>query len=831
MADDKEIRIRAVLDASTFDKGVNEIQEKLKKLTQQQTQGAGTQKQLGKDTVLGKYAQQVFGDFSKESQKQLEQMYQTQRREAVNQSVTLKGKQQELDKMLKTDTEMTKQQKQRLDHLKKEIDLLKEKHRLTLNTAAETQKALDKMKPEGPAEGGAGGPPQQPPQPGGFGNIINGIMKNIGVAAIIKGAVNAAVMGAEDLITRDRKIAMNNAQAMNSASREMREQFQGRGSRGMFWLPERTRAMRNAAEEQSSQSMLETAKAWGGTALQVGGAATIGLTGWTGIGAGVGLGMMGVGTALKGGIVGDERTRAAMFDREKFRSMMTKEGMEKYEQNLAAEKAKDPRKAMAQEYFEQNHPTMMRIQKQLGMGTDAELMGGIMSAQQAEEIARNLGGGKSAEDIRGQATEGWLQRQMRMGDEFGGAKFNQATIEEQIQALSSGGAMTEGMRGMAGQAAAYNRQFNLTNAGNVMGKIQGNTAMTSKQTDEAYKRIMAEAVRLGVDTSTMPKEMERMTQLTSELITAGGVEAKGMGEVFGAGVYDFSKKSMEAAAGAAETFKAAGKEAGGFEGQMGMGFLQSKKAEDILGGKKLGAKELNYLNQLSYTELDEAGFERVGEALGIDKDKAKELLKQKDIYKQSRTGAEEDAYKNLGEFLKAKGPMSREEMDKTLSTGEGAKLFTQAEMERTASRGQGFMGKDVAARRAEVLTEAKVAAGAEKFEIGEGELTPEQKVEAQLKKKETRAGAIEEGAEATGEMARMEALNEQIDALKTAAQNHTKYAEQYNVQFQALVSATKSGADSMEAVADQLSNLQERIETESLFRGSMPTSSKPAAGK
>ena len=46
MSNDKEIRIRAVLDASTFDKGVNEIQEKLKKLTQQQSQGAGTQKQL-----------------------------------------------------------------------------------------------------------------------------------------------------------------------------------------------------------------------------------------------------------------------------------------------------------------------------------------------------------------------------------------------------------------------------------------------------------------------------------------------------------------------------------------------------------------------------------------------------------------------------------------------------------------------------------------------------------------------------------------------------------------------------------------------------------------
>jgi hypothetical protein len=202
MSNDKEIRIRAVLDAGTFDKGVNEIQEKLKKLTQQQQQGAGTQKQLGKDSVLGKYAQQAFGDFSKESQKQLETMYQTQRREAVNQSITLKGKEAELAKMAKIDGEMTKQQKERNENLKKEIELLKEKHRLTLNTAAETQKALDKMKPAAPPPGppGEGGGGQQPPPDpnSGFKNMLGGMLKQFGVAAVIKGAINGAVTGIEE---------------------------------------------------------------------------------------------------------------------------------------------------------------------------------------------------------------------------------------------------------------------------------------------------------------------------------------------------------------------------------------------------------------------------------------------------------------------------------------------------------------------------------------------------------------------------------------------------------------------------------------------------------
>jgi len=103
MSMDKEIKIRAVLSTDTFDKGIQEIQEKLKRITQQQNQGVGAQQALGKDSVLGKYAQSAFGDFSKDAQKQLEQMYQTQRREAVNQNISLKGKEAELAKMAKID--------------------------------------------------------------------------------------------------------------------------------------------------------------------------------------------------------------------------------------------------------------------------------------------------------------------------------------------------------------------------------------------------------------------------------------------------------------------------------------------------------------------------------------------------------------------------------------------------------------------------------------------------------------------------------------------------------------------------------------------------------
>lgn len=779
MSNDKEIRIRAVLDSSTFDKGVNEIQEKLKKLTQQQSQGAGTQKTLGKDSVLGKYAQQAFGDFSKESQKQLETMYQTQRREAVNQSITMKGKEAELAKMAKIDGEMSKQQKERVEMLKKELDLLKEKQRITLNTAAETQKALDKMKPAGPPPpgDGGGGPPNQPPDPNsGFKGMLGGMLKQIGVAAVIKGAINGAVTGIEDIITRDRKIAMNNASSLGSASREMREEFSGRGSRGMFYMPERARAMRAAAGEQGSQGTLDTAKSWGGTALQGVGLATAALTGWTGIGLGAGLGMMGAGTALKGGIVGDERSRAAMFDRKKFNSMMNKEGMEKYEQNLAAEKAKDPRRVMAQEYFEQNRQEIAAQQKLMGLDSDRALLGNT----------------------------GALRVNMQKGGDNGGVNFNQQTIEQQVQALASGGAMTEGLRELSGNAATYNRQFNLSNSGQTMGRMQGNTGMNSGQTDQAYQRLLAEAVRMGVDTSTMPRELERMTQITAELSTSGGVNATGMGDLFGAGLSGFNQKAMSSAASAAQDFKNTSKESGGWEGQMGYGYLQGDKAKAILGDKKLSSQEMNFLNQTSAAELDDAGIARIAQQLNITPEQAKQLMQEKDQYKQGRTGEEDKAYKDLGEFIKGKTP---DQIKESLASGAGADLYTKAQMTRGQTHGD-FLQKDQSSQMSELLLQANVAAGNEApIDLA----TAEAKTAAQKSRKENRAAYVEEGAEATGDMSRMDALNEQLENLKNAARNHTKYAEEYNKQFELMVSATKAGASAMDSVAIQLETLDKRI--------------------
>jgi hypothetical protein len=848
MADDKKIIIGAGIDSSSLEKDFQLLEERIKKFHQTQNRQNQSQSVLKRaatvDPEIGKYAKAAFDRNESEHRKGMQQENEKLRAEVMGSGKAVESIQKKVAqykeelKAVNLTTEAIRKKETALKALNAEED----RHTKIVTNATRELEAKGGLKepPAGPTPpGGDSGQSSPSAGPGAFKKLLQGI----GVASIISGALNAVVTGVEDSITRERKIAMNRAAAMNMGSREMREGMSGQGSRGMFWNPERARAMQSAAHEQGNQSNWDTAKAWGGTALQIGGAATMALTGWTGLGAAAGAGMMAGGTAMKGGIIGDERSRSAMWDREKFNSLQTKEGLEKYEQNFAAEQAKNPRRQIAREYFEQNREQMMNTQKLAGLGTDRELTGADTRKEGQNIIEKGTGSrrqqrrGIGVDQIVGQemvdvpttdAGVGLMQRQMGYGKQFGGVNFSEKTIQDQMQALASGGAMTEGVREMGGAAATYNRQFNLSNAGQTMGKMQGNAGGNSAVTDMAYQRLLAEAVRLGVDASSMPRELEKMTQITAELSTSGGVNAKGMTDLFGQGLYGLDQKSMGAAAGAAETFKSTAKEAGGWEGQMGMGFLQSDKAKDLMGGKSLSSKDMNYINQLSASEMGDEDFQRVGEYLkdkdgnAIGAEKAKQLLQQKDKFKQGRTGEEDKVNKDLGEFLKSQGPMTREERDEALSTGKGAELFTAAEATRGQTHG-GFMGKDMATRRAEVLMEANVAADNQPgIELSKAE----QAVADQKKKAETRAGFVEEGAVATGDMARIEALNEQLENFKTAAKGYSTSAVEYNKQFDLMVAATKAGAGKMQDIADHLTRLEDKMKHDGA--GTVP-GAKPAS--
>lgn len=767
------------------------------------------QKTLGQQGgLMGKYAQQVFGDFSKESQRQMQEMYQIQRREAVNQQITLKGKEAELAKMAKIDGDMTKQQKERVELLKKEIDLLKEKQRTTLQTAAEAQKALGNMgggAGGGGAGGGPGSPSPVPPSPNTppsamqefFTKYLSKLTLAAGAAAMANGALNMT----SDMITRDRKIGTYNAGSYGIIGQDMKDNMSGGGSRSMFYLNQRAKAMRNATTEGQRQRYADFLPNSAGSAVMgLGAAAAGGYAGLTAggvagayagsllgpvgsvVGAGIGAiggGLIGAGLGLYGSM--SERGRARYFDQKKYNALKTKEDLENYQQNLTNEIAKDPRRSFARDYFEGNRENIMGVQKLAGINTDAGLLAGDAS--------------------------GLFNRNMRYGNQYGGVNFSEATITQQMQALASGGAMTSGIQDLSGAAATYNRQFNLSNAGQTLGRMQGNTGMNSSLTDMAYQKILSEAVRMGVDTSTMPRELEKFAQTAAELTTAGGVNATGMNQLFNGAIGGFNEKAIGAAASVAQEYVNTSKETGGWQGQMGYGYLQSSEAKKLM-GRNLTAKEMNMLNQTSANELDEAGLNQIAGTLGVSSDTARQLLSGKDKYKQTLTNTQDQAVQNLSDYFKKVGATTPEAQQKAISEGPGAALFGKLKEENMAVMGQRFSGKSQAEQTAYNLEQANVLGGISPSTSLEDAA---KKVEEQKRKAETRSGYVEEGSQATGDMARQKALLDYSEEFKKAARANTEAAELYNSQFAKLLQATENGTKGMEGLAKALEEFEHKV--------------------
>lgn len=829
MAEDKEIRIRAVLDSSTFDKGVTDIQEKLKKMTQQQTQGAGTQKALGKDTVMGKYAQQAFGDFSKESQKQLEQMYRTQRQEAVSQSVTMKGKQQELDKMIKADGELTKQQKERVENLKKEIDLLKEKHRQTLSTAGETQKALDKLKPDmasgggaGAGSGGAGGADGGTGSlTGGAERMFGGLLRGMTAAALIRGGFNAATEAYSNfMVTRPREMEAAKGQAMTGISRDMRENFAGQGSNRAYWAQERSKAFQMSKQERDRQENLDMATGGAGAALggAIGGYAGM-AAGAMGFGkAGAALGTMimpGVGTLIGGGIgaigggiagglggglagayggsrmVGGSAGQTAIFDPEKYKNQSAAQMLKNREGIEASLIAQDPLRAHARDYFMGNYNEMADFERSTGKRDRPSMYGG----------------------------GGLLRTQMRIGEEYGGGMLSMEDIKNQTGALYASGGGT-GAANMSGMAVSMNRQFGITNAGQTMGRLQGMGGLSNEGTQDATRRLLAEAVRIGVDTSKMPQEMERMTAMTAQIATQGGGFSSIAAEIAGAGAGGLSAGQIAAAGSAYQGYESRAGESEGFGGQIGYGFLLGSEGESAFGAEAIGKirknpRLMNQLQSMSAAELqkDPAVLKGMARDLGMTTD---ELLKAKgkmDVEKQTYSQPEEDLTKELGALTQGK---TAEEIN-ALSSGssEEAVKYQDAQYKlqqmRGGTLGKGYYQQGAFGRTAENLMISR--AGTEGLPPLAG---AEGAVAGTMAAPITSAAEKEKSSAARGQADMLYNLNQNLDSFGLAAENSVKNADAINFAMDKMKTALeKSGGDmnkELEKIADQLEEFSKRME-------------------
>ena len=716
MAD--EIKIKAKLDTTGFDRSVKELENKIK---QMQTQAGGmgqAQQSLGGSGggLMGKYAKDAFGDFSRESQQKLKDMFQTQQRQAMQESISMKGKQAELAKMSKVEGEMTKQQEQRVKLLERELGLLKQRHEQTIQTAGK----IKEMMPE--ATSGTGSPIQSG-QSGVGGGGLGTILKGIGIASIVKGALNAIVAGSEHMITRERKILGDVGAVARIAGKEQRETFSGQGGRGAFWAKERADSLKMAGEEMKGRGLMDTLKMVGGVAAIAAG----GLMAATGVGAApggglamTGAGMLGIGVAAGGAATafGSERGRSRAFDSRRYQAMMTKEGMQNYESNLASQKALNQEKTSAdQSFFGGEVSELYGFQKSMGI-SDWDMMGGTKttgsgvygrkkkpSALQTAinaplKIVSNrnrgsntgkgtrfnipgyIGAADGSGMLRTNTGDGFLD-QLTAPDEMvgGGAlptetkesifankeNFSRKNLMNMASQIAQGGGTSAGAReGMVG-AARLERGFGLQNAGSTMGMLSGAgiSGMSGEkgvsQTEDAIKQILAEAVQMGVnesDLSTMPADMQRFTAITAELMTKGGGMAQGAMDTFQASMLGFNKKGMEGAKEAAAAFDKKSGAEGGIEGQIGYGSIQrTTKGMKNKSGEdlKLSANQKARINNIRTSDMREGDWQAMANSMDMDVDDLKKVVKEKEISKQTRFKSTEDAVSKGASLMESLG--------------------------------------------------------------------------------------------------------------------------------------------------------------------------------
>lgn len=847
----KEIRIRWLSDDSEIDKSIQRLQQKMTQMNRTSGQMQNIQETGGTLSKRAEYAQKQFQKSSEYVlQKESRELEQRQRKETL----ALMEKQRELGKIEKMEGRITAERQKQMDMLKAEINLKSQQVMDIEVTKQQIDRNLKDLKggEQSPSGAGGNGGVQQNKAM----EMFKDILKSIGVASVINGALNFT----QHRVERDRKLLADQGTTASLASRELREQIQGQGSRGLFFAGERKQAMDMAAQEQSGMKNLDLAKILGGVA---GGAMAGTLIPGVGNLAG---GLIGGAGAFMGMMGGSDRMYNRMFDQDAYKQMMTREGMQKYEANRKMLELQNPLKTIAFETMQKDMDKNISLERGLGLQgralygeeergptTPSEIQAILDTPMKNRRTSRNVGfdtgrgtrfnipsyestglspleGGLQGSDIndmlqpdmafdftkagRGAGDErGFLRNAMTpYGTEYG---FQRDDVENSIQSLVGAGATTEGARGMAGQALQFQRNLRLENAPQIMGQLSG-AGMETSQTEQATIKLMAEATKLGIDASKMPQEMQRMTAVTAQLATSGGGFSQSAIETYGAGVTEFSQSGIQGAKGAFDEMLTRAKGAGGFEGQMGMGFLMGEGAQEAFGAKgaktiKGDSKLMNTLNQLSTEDLekDPALAKGLAQQMDISTQELIAGMKKKDEFKQTRTGTQQSATLQLGQAIKGMRP---EEISKFIE-GEGSELYSKVAQEDIAAYGTAESGKGRGGRRASIVGRANRLAG---NVSGVGAAT-EDSLRDQLTSDEGLSPTeINRGARATGDMARLDTVNKHLDDLTSAAKKHSTSAELYNQHFDKFVQYAKESGDALEKMSGQLQQVVEMLEQEGI---------------
>jgi hypothetical protein len=651
-----------------------------------------------------------------------------------------------------------------LSALSKTLDDLSNKAQ---QAATATGQAATAQQAAGGGGGGAG--PTLPgggAVPGGAGGTLGKILSAAKVLSTV-GSAMSAVGGAtkfggqlySQVTTYPNRIAQREASMSDMMSESARLQQQRRGYETFLFGPERLKAMEGGRRAVKGARAEDMTGLVGGTLAGAG----AGMVGGAAIGGALGLGLgtvlapftggasiplfgaagakigAGYGTAIGGATafgsqMTNDRKRSMLFDQESYGKEMGAVFAGNYKEQLAAERAKSYQKDLAGQFFEQESGRFRGVQRQFGL-SDEELFLGDQS----------------------------------MFRKAGRAGYDMDTMTQSMQGISAAGGTTKTATAGAGIAAQMQRNLDLTNAPQLLGKVSGGTGMNEIQSKDAIIRMYAEATRIGLDTS----ETRDFLQASADTAYRTGGNLESITGLLSAGVQGTglqSTKGVDAAQNALERMRQQTSEMGGLTGQYGIAALQGEEVTKALGGegKALGRDETatilgTPIDQLSDDYLESLLLQRNQKRGPEEIKKLRQTFTKAKTEATTRAPGQEEALKKYYEVTK----------DPNATRDEKLKAYGDATSIMGAVEGGGFLGLDEVGKKAEMGMKGAALSGAPGAELSD-------KIEEVKGKYETDRGRMTDKSEsqaAMGAAGSLLNLKENADKLVTAFDKVTQAGE------------------------------------------------------
>ena len=565
---DNQIKISVNLDSTEFDQNFKRIMDQVNKLRQAagNVPGLGASSANASSSKAGGLNQNINASQSDKS---------------------LQGLQKTLEGLTgRTDT-FTKS----LSTLSKTLDDLSSKAQQAAANTAQAQAVAQKTAPSG----------NVPTAPAGV--AIPGIDQQGGIQGLLKalkfkgpaaglGAIGTAIGYAGELNkqigTYPERVAKKEANIADMQSEMMRLQAQGKGYERFLFEPERAKALERAStrveKEKTSDATSLVGTVLGGAALGAAGGSLFG-----GIGAIPGA-LIGGATAFGTTMLTSDRKRSMLFDQDAYKKEMGSVFAGTYKEQVEAERRKSYKKDLAGQFFEQESGRFRGLQRQYGL-SDEDLFQGDQSI-------------------------------FRKGAKAG---YNLDTMTQAMQGISAGGGPTAVATGGGAEIAAkMQRNMDLTNAPELLGRISGATGMGAEESKNEIFRMYEQAQKLGLGQTEVSGLLQ--TGANMQYNTGGDLQAitgllsaglEGSGLKTGRGI-EYSKAALD-------QLRQQTSETGGLTAQYGLAELGGEKINKLLGTRMVDGEEVQ--NELN---IGEKAYLLGTDVTKLSDDYLKNLLKSKD---------------------------------------------------------------------------------------------------------------------------------------------------------------------------------------------------------